>query len=74
MSKDGKARSKVKSVDFSTLPSLPTGWCWATIDDLPLPSPIDNGWSVRLEPKVLALHGLRAARDPLTEHRGWRFR
>ena len=39
MSKDGKARVKVKSVDSSTLPSVPKGWCWVTIGDLAAPEP-----------------------------------
>ena len=73
--KDDHWKSKYKepiAPDTSTLPQLPDGWCWATVDQL-ISEPLSNGRSVQTDPEgfpVLRLTALKENAIDLSERKG----
>lgn len=56
----------------ATLPDLPRGWCWTSVDEL-LAEELANGRSVQTDEagfRVLRLTALRGGRLDLTQHKG----
>lgn len=73
--KDDRWKSKYKepvAPGISTLPNVPEGWCWATLDQL-IYKPLLNGRSVPTEPNgfpVLRLTALKGNAIDLSERKG----